>query len=328
MGRKVTRKASSLNFWRKGGGSETSSLEMQSSSMSPAMTQSTRQAKLDQSQFSGIPSYRDGGEAIGSQSAWVGGPGQRDPLNVRFQYNFMIGILVGALTISLLGNQGLWNIFNIFFRNVIEIISNLGSHISYTAGTLLNTTSNVAANTAITSIELVDGATNELGDIFRDVAANNTTPIFRQTLDSAQNISEKPFLPRHLGAYPYGEHSAETLPLVQKHLQIDNKSRDSEDRQSLDNVINNNTQHSGSNTLTFRKPPKSDDGAVSAIQGPIRASNPAFCFIGNMDGERGCVQVNSGDICNSGVLFSTRDNCENNTHNNGFPGRNPAESNQ
>ena len=54
---------------------------------------------------------------------------------------------------------------------------------------------------------------------------------------------------------------------------------------------------------------KSDDGSVSAIQKPITATKSSFCYLGTFEGKRGCVQVESGDVCQSGRLFDARDQC-------------------
>lgn len=291
MGRKRNvRRASTWNVfrnvWKKGGGAENAS------SLPPSRVLGTMEA----SKTSSVSPSMLSGKTITEFSLAP----KRDTTSVTetfvgqtgFTSNIVIGILVIALTISLLGNSGLAYIFDVFFRNLVETFSTLASHIAYLTGTVLNTTTNVAANSAITGIELVDGATNEIGNIFRDASASNTNPLFRQQLDRAQDASEKPLLPRHLGAYPLNENNqGEVLPLPQKDLK-------------LDNVINT------SGPLNFRKPPKSDDGSTSVIQGPVRASQSAFCFIGNFQGERSCVQIDSGAICNSGALFQTRDKCE------------------
>jgi hypothetical protein len=196
----------------------------------------------------------------------------------------------------LIGESGIKGITDFFSINVVGAVSNLSSNIAYTFGTLLNTVTNLVTNTAVTGIEVAGGAANEVGDILRDSAADSTDSDFRRILDRAEAASQKPFLSRGIGAYPDPGTSSgiPAVPPITK------------PGMNLGTAINDSNKQ----TLKYRKEPTQDDGASSSIQGPIRATQPAFCFIGSFDKERACVQVQSGDICNSGFLFPTRETCE------------------
>lgn len=215
----------------------------------------------------------------------------------------VILILCAVLVASLMGTAGL----AYFFDNVVVGVMNIAKHIiaafGYSAGTLLNTTANVASNATITTVEVADGAISSVGDIFRRANADGTDPRLRAEMDALLNVSQKPLLPS-----PQQQSASAPSPPPQNNNHDESIRKLRED---LDRVINER-KHSGgggASAAAASNNAQSDDGSVSSIQKPITATKSSFCYLGTFEGQPGCVQVESGQRCMSGRLFDTRDQC-------------------
>jgi hypothetical protein len=81
---------------------------------------------------------------------------------------------------------------------------------------------------------------------------------------------------------------------------------------SLDKALSRPSKHTGD-----AKPANSDD----AIQQPISSqkSKAGWCFVGEYDGVRGCVELDEHDKCMSGQIFPSQKMCLNPTYTANMP---------
>lgn len=100
---------------------------------------------------------------------------------------------------------------------------------------------------------------------------------------------------------------------------------DENQRKELDRLLNSpNCPSSVGKALTQpakhkddAKPAKSDD----AIQKPISSqkSKAGWCFVGDYDGKRGCIELDEHDKCMSGQIFPSQKMCLNPTYTANMP---------
>jgi hypothetical protein len=193
------------------------------------------------------------------------------------------------------------NVFNYLFNAVANFLIYLGANLGYSAGSILNTTSNVAANTTITSAELAGGAINDVGDIFRDANAQNVSPNIKTEMDKVVNSSQQ-FMVLPGGRWGQG------APITGAGL-WGNKDVSGADytglRQDLDDVINKvNRISSGGDGGELK-----NDTTENPIQKPIGAGKAGWCLVGEFQGKRGCALVDDRDRCTSGQIFATQQLC-------------------
>lgn len=77
--------------------------------------------------------------------------------------------------------------------------------------------------------------------------------------------------------------------------------------QQLDKSINSSNGSSGLIKLNEPEP----DNSVDPIQKPITSNKTNWCLVGEYEGRRGCVEVNSDSQCMSGQTFPTQAMCLN-----------------
>lgn len=162
--------------------------------------------------------------------------------------NYIIIVLSVLLILALLGI----NIFTIFgnvlqdFMNWISpYINKIFGNLGYNAGTLIDKSGDLVADTAKTGIDLANGAIGNIGDLLIKAG------------------------------------------------------------QPLDNTLNKDKNNN-------KKDPEPTP-STSPIQNPISSTKNNWCFTGEFEGKRGCVEVNDVTKCLSGQLFPNKDNCMNPT---------------
>lgn len=74
----------------------------------------------------------------------------------------------------------------------------------------------------------------------------------------------------------------------------------------LDNSINKASE-------TRKNDEPKDSPSTSPIQNPISSSKNTWCYTGEFEGKRGCVEVSDATRCLSGQLFPNRHSCMNPT---------------
>lgn len=208
----------------------------------------------------------------------------------------IIIILLIILIFSLLGSEAfviINNVINYLITNIGNGIMYISSNLGYSVGTMVDTTSNVASNATISSVQIADGALNSVGDIFRDANASRVSPEFKKDMDTVANNS-KDFL---------------LLPAAKGVNEKTTTEKAKDDysglRRDLDDVINKINNIGISSSATTAKV----DSTESSIQRPISAQKTSWCLVGEYNQKRGCVSVNQGDKCMSGMLFDTSDQC-------------------
>lgn len=213
----------------------------------------------------------------------------------------IIIILLVVLFFSLLGSEAFTvinNVITYLVTNTGKLVMYIASNLGYSVGTIVDTTSNVASNATVSSIQLADGAIGSIGDIFRDANASRVSPEFKKEMDQI-SASSKDFLllPAAKGAAPGGG------------LAAPRSSGGGADyaglRRDLDDVINKVNNLGVASSATTARVDSTDD----PIQKPITAQKASWCLVGEYNKRRGCVSVNRGDKCMSGSLFDTQELC-------------------
>jgi hypothetical protein len=214
-----------------------------------------------------------------------------------FMYQSVVVVLVVILMLVLLGHNTITIFFGWLLHNITNAVSVAAAHVSYAFGTIVNSASNLASNTAISGIQVLDGATNEFGDIFREAGARETSPFFRQQLDATQQMTETGALiaPPPLVPPPL------VPPPPPSPLALAPSFRADMSALPLGEAINQ--------SMRIEHQPRSD-GVQGPIQGPIRVAKMSYCLLDTSKNERGCVQLHAGDMCASGALFPDRTSCE------------------
>lgn len=211
----------------------------------------------------------------------------------------LITVLGVILVFSLLGTNS-FNIIgdglNYLIKKVGEFIMYFAANLGYSTGSIINTTANVASNATVTSAQIADGAMNSVGDIFRESNADRATPSLKQEMDEMNNAS-RGFLLLPNGKTPEqirAEGGGKLSPAA-------GGGDVAGMRRDLDDVINRINKIDGSLAK--------NDTAESTIQKPISATKAGWCLVGEYQSKRGCASVNTGDICNSGKLYATKEQC-------------------
>lgn len=224
---------------------------------------------------------------------------------------WIIVFLVVILFFSLLGAEG-FNIIGSILSNLVQLITKLVVYISanlgYSTGSLINSSSNIASNAAISSLEVADGAINSVGNIFRDSAEKNITPEIKKTMDKIVDESEDfLLLPR----------KEENKPQVISSAGAAAASGGGEDslRRDLDEVINRmnriekNTVNEDKTNGIIQQRAAGGTNAGNIGGGSVNVDKNAWCLVGSLGGKRSCISVKSGDTCGYARLYDDKLSC-------------------
>lgn len=261
--------------------------------------------------FSPIPISKTGPGVAAAPSA-PSAPSAAESALVANQRMIII-ILMVILVFSLMGgeaftviNNALAYIYSVVMKVVVYVASNLG----YSTGSMLNTTTNVAANVAVSSVQVADGAINSFGDIFREANSKNVSPEIKQQMDQMVNTSQDfLLLPRGGGggggaAAPPASHGWSVGSgggAAAGGGNTDSLRRD------LDDVINKVNR--------LEKGDVREDSAGGIIQkrSIVSADKNAWCLVGSLGGKRSCISVQPGDKCGYARLYDNKESCMANT---------------
>ena len=203
-----------------------------------------------------------------------------------YNKNFWIALLVILLILSFLGvnfvmlmGQLFQPIVNVFWILVSQIMSLFG----YTTGTVLNKTVDVVSGTAKAGIDIAEGTVQSVGNLLIKGSSSEVGPMTQAKITA--NIQGSP-PPQVLPPPPPPTAVASPPPAVQQVLPS-----------TLDQVLNMSSR---------RKPTKepAPDVSTSSIQ------TPKWCFVGEIDGNRTCAEVQSSNMCLSGQFYKTQETCE------------------
>jgi hypothetical protein len=149
----------------------------------------------------------------------------------------------------------------------------------YTTGTIINGTADVVSNTAKIGIDIMDGTAHSVGNLLRNSSnVNGDLPI---QMELNQNLA---------GIGPI--YVAPEIPVPPTPLP------------TLDVVLN---------TSPVLENIPAENNTSNSIQGTIASSvasgNPSWCLIGEMNGRRGCINVNDKSMCTSGQTYDNQADC-------------------
>lgn len=213
----------------------------------------------------------------------------------------IIFILLVILVFSLMGSEAfvvINNVFSYLTTTIGKIIMYISANLGYSVGTIVDTTSNVASNATISSVQLADGAIGSIGDIFRDANASRVSPEFKKEMDQI-SASSKDFLLLPGAGAAGGAPSRGGGAAGAGGADYAGLRRDLDD---VINKVNNLGVASSATTATV-------DSSESPMQKPMTAQKASWCLVGEYNKKRGCVAVNQGDKCMSGAIFDTREQC-------------------
>jgi len=112
--------------------------------------------------------------------------------------NIVIGILVGLLILSFLGinlASIVGNVVDMINQIFGPFVSQILSVFGYTAGTILNKTSDVVTDTAKTGLDIADGTIHSIGDLLKNASSGNIVSSAKHSLDNALNQTNKKHMP-------------------------------------------------------------------------------------------------------------------------------------
>jgi hypothetical protein len=197
--------------------------------------------------------------------------------------NLLIIILSGLLILSFLGINLLASM-----GNLVEIISNLFgpffvqilSIFGYTAGTVLDKSTDVVTDVAKTGIDLAGDTLQSAADLLKDASRDNVNEKALNQMDSVSSGN------------------------INSNDSTNNSVNNSVNNSSIDKTINESKPK-----INIPKP----DNSVDPIQKPITSGKTNWCLVGEYQGKRGCIQVNDNSKCMSGQVFPSQQMCINPT---------------
>jgi len=194
--------------------------------------------------------------------------------------------------------------FNIFMylAQTTQVFSNILSGI-------LGLFNKLFGNTAVKTIQQTTSASATGAQGIVDFTASAATSGINSLQQGAQNIPSSSSssytgsasVPGITSGKPVGQSVSTTVPKI-----------DNVQETTLNTALNNATQ-SLDNPQNQQNPidegPYQADDSYSSIQKPT--SKAGWCFIGEQQSFRSCVEVGDNDICMSGNIFPTQDICVN-----------------
>lgn len=188
--------------------------------------------------------------------------------------------IIIVLVLAILG----YNIFAYLANGTKYFSDTFGPYIRYIGGLIGNTTADVAKNVTNTA------ATGTKAGI--DLAAGTVTSAVNVTQQTAGAIT--------------GATATSSLTGSQK--TNSNAPVTSQDT-TPNNPLNNALKHA--NPQNQQPGPFAADTATSTIQSSKSSSKSGWCYIGQEQGYRSCLQVGENDNCMSGDIFPTQEICVN-----------------
>ena len=191
----------------------------------------------------------------------------------------IIFILVFVLVFSYLGIN-LVTILGESMEKLVKVVSPLITEIlvftGYSTGSVINTTADVVADTAKETIDIAEGAVQNVGNLLMDAGNEGKSEILNKTVQQKEKnkSSHKP---------PHGkgdEHSHS----------------------------HNHPHPSHADSGEHGPQP---DAPENTIQKPITSAKYNWCLVGEYQNKRGCMPITESDKCLSGHVFPTQKMCLN-----------------
>ena len=194
--------------------------------------------------------------------------------------NFVIIILVILLIFPAIGMMimtFLGNTYKEITETTNPIISNFLKLFGYSAGTVINTSADVAGDAAKIGVDILEGSIHNVGNLVQGKTGDYPTD---KTYFNNENSN----------------------------------SLDSTIEKKVDTAINKKLGNTVASGSRYRNPADvSPDNSSGAIQNPISSGKAGWCLTGEYQNKRGCVSVSESDQCLSGQIFPSKEMCLNPT---------------
>lgn len=230
------------------------------------------------------------------------------PSNLFSNKNIIIMILVGLLILSFLG----MNIFlfigmavQFIVRKVGVIVTTILGWIGFYTGAVINTTADVVGDTAKAGIDIAEGTVHSVGNLLQD--RNNVSGPLPEQLQWDAAVFEM----RSLNTEP-----PEFEPDYTSELYEDIEAG-VKDVEQVGEAVGKGLLETAKIPISIQvvKEQTLDETINSA---PLKSTEPvptdldkSWCLVGEYDERRSCIQVDRPDMCMSGKVYKTQDNCLN-----------------
>lgn len=208
--------------------------------------------------------------------------------------NVLIILLSALLLLSVLGVTFI-NVIMDWIKHVLNVLAvffgGVFGNIFYSTGDILNATSSSVANVAKTSIDLGNGAVNDVGNLLKSGVTGDVVPkipVGPLVLPTTQAAvpSTVPSVPSTVPSVPF----TTTRPVT------------------LDKMIQD-AMYPPTRAPVEPSPTPSENPIQQSIQSTNKAS---WCLIGQSGGKRSCVQIDpTKSQCGSGKIFPSGELCVN-----------------
>ena len=250
-------------------------------------------------------------------------------MNTFQSQNMIIGLLVILLVLSFLGINILLVIGN-FFQAIINIFGPLVYQIlgvfGYTTGAVINKTADVVSDTTKVGIDIAEGTVQSVGNLLIKSSGAVVDPNAKRLLDNAVDTPIRVKIPTpppvfvpvpvpvpvevKVPVYSPGS----TNPNVQFNTLLNNPitrflmydpSKTPAPTTPVPTTPVPTTAVPATSAPTTAVPTES----ASKIQNPISSNKISWCFTGEYQGKRGCVDVSDQSKCLSGQVFPSQQAC-------------------
>jgi hypothetical protein len=229
--------------------------------------------------------------------------------------NFLIVTLVILLVLSILGI----NLLTLLGELIQYIVNWIGPYIksfffnvSDTTGAVINKSADVISDSAKVGVDIAEGSVHSIGNILRNT--NNINPNVGSSamLDNVVNLGVPPLNPnagQPINIQTIAVPTPVAVPVptpvavpIPTPVQISSPESifSSAPGPDLDEVLNKASKNNSSPL---------PDNTTNPIQKPITANKNGWCFVGEYEGKRGCINVGDQDKCMSGQVYPNEQQC-------------------
>lgn len=229
--------------------------------------------------------------------------------------NFLIVTLVILLVLSILGI----NLLTLLGELIQYIVNWIGPYIksfffnvSDTTGAVINKSADVISDSAKVGVDIAEGSVHSIGNILRNT--NNINPNIGSNamLDNVVNLGVPPLNPnagQPINIQTIAVPTPVAVPVptpvavpIPTPVQISSPESifSSAPGPDLDEVLNKASKNNSSPL---------PDNTTNPIQKPITANKNGWCFVGEYEGKRGCINVGDQDKCMSGQVYPNEQQC-------------------
>jgi len=208
--------------------------------------------------------------------------------------DLLIVVLVIVLVLSILGIN-IFYLIGHLFQYIGYLVKPLFSILGYTSGSVINTTSELAADTSHFGIDIANGTAHDIGNL----------------LLAASDKRDLPTLPPAAKTYP-----SAILNAIGSTLNIRATPVGAAVAYPAPPIITPSPVPSGPSPAITIHPPSADT-TESPIQNPISTNKSQWCLVGEYQQRNGCIEVDDIHKCMSGQTFPNQQMCLNSSMNTG-----------